>query len=88
MDFMEFVVLWLPVVITGVLIYLYVQVWTCDPQKERGLHIRGMFLKFATWPVFTLGFLLSLWNAKVPYIPTAKQSVKGFSPFARPILFH
>ncbi len=88
MDFMEFIGLWLPVIIIAVLIYLFVQTWTCHPEKERGLHLRGMFLKFACWPISFLGFLLSLWNGEIPYIPTAKQSVKGFTPFARPLIVH
>lgn len=88
MDFMEFMSRWLPVVAIAVSIYLYVQQWTCHPEAERGVHLRGMFLKFASWPVFALGFLLSILNKDIPYIPTAKQSVKGFSPFARPLLIH
>lgn len=88
MDFMEFIAHWMPVAAMGICIYLYVQQWLCHPNHERGLHWRGMFLKFACWPVFTLGFLLSLWNGEIPYIPTAKQAVKGFSPFARPLIIH
>lgn len=34
-----------------------------------------------------MGFLLALANKKIPYIPTAKQSVRGkISPFAKPLL--
>ena len=88
MDFMEFVSLWLPVVTIAIVIYLYVQQWTCHPEKESGLHLRGMFLKFACWTVFLLGFVLSIFNKEIPYIPTAKQSVKGFTPFARPLIIH
>ncbi|MBK7407308.1 MAG: hypothetical protein IPJ40_03985 [Saprospirales bacterium] len=47
-----------------------------------------MFLKFACWPIFLRGFLLSLRNADIPYIPTAKQAVKGFTPFVLPLLLH
>lgn len=44
-------------------------------------------MKFACWPVFFLGFILSLLNKKIPYIPTAKQAVIGsISPFAKPLL--
>lgn len=86
MDLTEFVLHWLPVVIVAITIYLYMQRWLCHPAAERGLHLKGMFLKFACWPVFTLGFLLSLWNGKIPYIPTAKQAVKGFTPFVRPLI--
>jgi cellulose synthase (UDP-forming) len=35
-----------------------------------------------------LGFLLSVVDRQIPYIPTSKQSVKGFTPFARPLLLH
>jgi cellulose synthase (UDP-forming) len=88
MDFSEFLVKWMPVAIIGVSIYLYVQQWLCYPQKERGIHWRGMVLKFACWPIFLRGFLLSLKNAEIPYIPTAKQSVKGFTSFVRPLIVH
>lgn len=88
MDMIDFVIHWIPVAIIGILIYLYVQNWFCHPAKEKGLHLKGMFLKFACWPVFLLGFLLSLWDGKIPYIPTAKQAVKGFTPFVRPLIIH
>ena len=88
MDFLEFLLKWLPMALVSVLVYLYVQQWLCHPEMERGLHWRGMFLKFACWPVFLRGFLLSLCNADIPYIPTAKQAVKGFTPFVRPLLVH
>jgi cellulose synthase (UDP-forming) len=88
MEFTEFLKLWLPIVINAMLIYLFVQTWYCHPAKERGVHLRGMFLKFACWPVFFLGFLISLWNGDIPYIPTAKLAVKSFTPFAKPLLIY
>ena len=46
-------------------------------------------MKFACWPVYFLGFLLSIVNAEIPYIPTAKKAVTGsFTPFARPLIVH
>jgi cellulose synthase (UDP-forming) len=86
MDIIDFLIHWLPVAICGILIYIFVQKWFCHPSKEKGLHLRGMFLKYACWPVFLLGFVLSLWDGKIPYIPTAKQAVKGFTPFVRPLI--
>ena len=89
MRFIEFVEYGIPVTIISILIYLYVQIWMCHPKVERGLHWNGMILKFACWPVFFLGFVLSLVDAEIPYIPTAKQAVIGkISPFARPLLIH
>ena len=86
MDFTEFLHLWLPIMVTAILIYLFVQTWYCHPAKERGFHLRGMFLKFACWPVYFLGFMISLWNGNIPYIPTAKLAVKSFTPFAKPLI--
>jgi len=88
MDFLEFLLHWTPMALISVLVYLYVQQWLCHPGAERGLHWRGMFLKFACWPVFLRGFLLSLWNADIPFIPTAKKAVSGFTPFVRPMIWH
>jgi len=87
MDFMEFLLHGVPVLIICVLVYLYVQYWMCHPGVERGLHWRGMVLKFACWPVFFLGFILSIVDKDIPYIPTAKQAVIGkISPFAKPLI--
>jgi cellulose synthase (UDP-forming) len=88
MNFLDFIVHWLPVAIIGLSIYLYVQRWMCDPKQETGLHWRGMFLKFACWPVFLQGFLLALLNIDIPYIPTSKQAVRGLTRFARPHVVH
>lgn len=87
MDFSEFVIQGSFVAFFGILIYLFVQQWMCHPETERGLHWRGMILKYACWPVFFLGFLLAIVNAEIPYIPTAKKAVRGyFTPFARPLV--
>lgn len=89
MSFIEFVIHGSRIAFFGLLIYLFMQQWMCHPGTERGLHWRGMVLKYASWSVFFLGFLLSIVNAEIPYIPTAKKAVRGyFTPFARPLLFH
>lgn len=87
MSFAEFIIRGSFIVFFSMAIYLYIQRWLCHPQSERGLHWRGMILKYACWPVFTLGFVLSIVNADIPYIPTAKKAVTGsISPFARPLM--
>lgn len=86
MEFSDFVINWTPLAFFGLTIYLYVQNWLCHREEEKGLHWRGMVLKFACWPVFLLGFVLSVFNRDIPYIPTAKQAVKGFTPFVRPLV--
>ncbi|MBJ6109595.1 glycosyltransferase [Hymenobacter sp. BT523] len=88
MDFFGFLDHWLPVGLVSLSIYVFVQRWLCHPEAERGLHWRGTFLKFACWPVFFMGFVLSIWDGEIPYIPTAKRAVKQFTPFVRPLLVH
>lgn len=88
MDFIQFLLHWSPLALIGLSLYLYVQRWLCHPEQERGLHLKGMFLKFACWPVFFMGFVLSVFNAKIPYIPTAKKAVGGLSTFVYPLLIH
>jgi cellulose synthase (UDP-forming) len=77
MRFDEFVTHGAPVALVGVAIYLYSQRWLCDPAVERGLHWRGLMLKVACWPVFLAGTVLAVARAEIPYIPTAKEAVRG-----------
>lgn len=87
MYFIEFLYYGLPIVFFSIWIYFHVQRWLCDPTSEQGLHWRGMVMKFACWPVYLMGFVLSLVDKEIPYIPTAKQAVVGkISPFAKPLL--
>ena len=89
MNFVEFLIHGSYVAFFAIVIYLYMQQWMSHPETERGFHWRGMVLKYASWSVFFLGFLLSIVNADIPYIPTAKKAVRGyFTPFARPIVLH
>lgn len=89
MEFADFIVYGSPVVLCAIAIYLFVQRWMCDTSTERGLHWRGMILKFACWPVFLMGFVLAVVNAEIPYIPTAKKAVTGYiTPFVRPMVIH
>jgi cellulose synthase (UDP-forming) len=87
MPFIEFLYYGFPVLVISVLVYLYVQYWMCHRETERGFHWRGMILKFSCCPVFLLGSLLSLVDAEIPYIPTAKQAVTGkITPFSKPLV--
>jgi len=76
------------IVLFSTLIYIYTQRWMCDRHTERGFHWRAMVLKYATWPVFLFGFLLTLIKKEIPYIPTSKKAKKEFSVFAKPLLWY
>jgi cellulose synthase (UDP-forming) len=53
------------------------QRWLCDPLTERGVHWRGLVLKWACWPVILAGTVLAILRAEVPYVPTPKQARPG-----------
>jgi cellulose synthase (UDP-forming) len=89
MDFTEFIILGSPIMLIAMLIYGYAQKFLCDKKTEKGIHWRGMVLKYSCWPVFTYAFYLTLINKKIPYLPTAKIAVKGFmNPFVMPLLLY
>jgi len=77
MRFVEFVTRGVPVALVGVGMYFYVQQWLVDPERERGTHWRGLVLKMACWPVFLVGTILAILRAEIPYVPTAKEAVRG-----------
>jgi cellulose synthase (UDP-forming) len=77
MSFAEFLVVSAPVAAIGAFIYGLMQRWLCDPLSERGVHWRGMMLKIACWPVFLAGTVLAVVHAEIPYVPTAKEAVRG-----------
>ncbi len=77
MRFAEFIAETGPVALVGVVLYLFVQRWMCDRDTETGLHLKGLALKIACWPIFLAGTLLAIVRADIPYIPTAKESVRG-----------
>ncbi|MEO7964613.1 MAG: glycosyltransferase [Gemmatimonadaceae bacterium] len=77
MRFAEFVSEGAPVAVVGMTMYAYVQRWLCHPATERGTHWRALVLKLACWPVFLAGTVLAVLRAEIPYIPTAKEAVRG-----------
>jgi len=77
MRFAGFLMAVVPVGAIGAAIYLYTQRWFCDARAERGLQWRGLILKIACWPIFVIGTLLAIARIELPYVPTAKQGVRG-----------
>jgi cellulose synthase (UDP-forming) len=77
MRFSEFLLEATPVGVVGVALYLFVQRWMCDPATERGIHWRGLVLKIACWPIFLAGTYFAVVRQNIPYIPTAKEAVRG-----------
>ncbi len=72
-QFTELIFRVLPLLIGIFLIRQFAQHYVLD-KYETGLHITGGILRVATWWVYLLGFLYTLIQIKVPYLPTPKKS--------------
>ena len=71
-DFLKFSLLFFGLFGISTIIRQYSQHWLLE-KHERGFQFIGGLLKHGTWWVFILGFLYTLFNIKVPYIPTPKD---------------
>jgi cellulose synthase (UDP-forming) len=67
----NFAVIFVPLCIMSLIIRLFAQRWLMEPH-ERGFHFTGGLLRTGTWWIFLLGFIYTLLDIKVPYIPTPK----------------
>ncbi|EMR03956.1 glycosyltransferase family 2 protein [Cesiribacter andamanensis] len=72
MDPLVFFAYYSPLLLCGLLIRQYAQRWLNEPH-ERGLHLIGGILRVGTWWIYITGFVYTLLNIKVPYIPTPKE---------------
>ncbi|MCD6019536.1 MAG: family 2 glycosyl transferase [Bacteroidetes bacterium] len=73
-DINNFAILFVPLCTLSLVIRLFAQRWLLE-KHERGLHLAGGILRTATWWIFLIGFIYSIFNIKVPYIPTPKEDV-------------
>ncbi len=71
-NFGDFVLLISPVLFSSFVIRFYIQRWLIS-DDERGFHIVGGILEILTWWVFCIGFLYTLIDKQVPYLPTPKN---------------
>ncbi|MFN5183496.1 MAG: glycosyltransferase family 2 protein, partial [Bacteroidota bacterium] len=74
-DVSIFVYSYLILSLLSYLIRIKVQKWLPE-ESERGFHIWGGILLMGSWWVFLTGFIYSLFNINVPYIPTPKNDTK------------
>lgn len=88
MSFSEFMIRAMPFAIFALLIYILSQRYLIDYQSEKGIYWRGMLMKFASWPVFTYAFYLTIVNKKIPYLPTSKRGNSKISIFFWPLLVY
>jgi cellulose synthase/poly-beta-1,6-N-acetylglucosamine synthase-like glycosyltransferase len=71
-DLRDFGMCFLPLCALSMVIRLFAQRWLME-KHERGFHLAGGILRTATWWIFLVGFVYSIFNIKVPYIPTPKE---------------
>ena len=73
-DAEPFLLFYLPIVFMTLLIRQYTQRWVLE-KTERGFHMRGGILQLGTWWVYIVGLVYTIFNVKVPYIPTPKEGI-------------
>ncbi len=71
-NFVDFMLRFLPVFLLSMLIRQYAQRWLLE-EHEKGFHILGGLLRVGTWWVYTLGLIYTILGVTVPYIPTPKN---------------
>lgn len=71
-NLIQFMQMTLPILIMTIVIRQYSQKWLLETH-ERGFHFVGGLLRIGTWWIYSLGFIYTLINVKVPYIPTPKD---------------
>lgn len=71
-DLRHFAFYFLPLCTLSLIIRLFAQRWLLE-KHERGFHFAGGILRMATWWIFLIGFVYTIFKIKVPYIPTPKE---------------
>ena len=69
-----FIVFYSPIVLMTLFIRQYTQRWLLE-KTERGFHLRGGILQLGTWWIYVVSLFYTIFNVKVPYIPTPKEGV-------------
>lgn len=70
----NFALYFVPLCGISMIIRLYAQRWLLE-DHEKGFHFAGGVLRLATWWIFLVGFIYTIFKIKVPYIPTPKEDV-------------
>lgn len=69
-----FILFYAPILLMTLFIRQYSQRWLLE-KTERGFHIRGGILQLGTWWIYFVSLIYTIFNVKVPYIPTPKEGV-------------
>ncbi|MES2592442.1 MAG: glycosyltransferase [Bacteroidota bacterium] len=71
-NLVQFGMYFFPLCAISMIVRLYAQRWLLE-KHERGFHFAGGILRTATWWIFLVGFVYTIFKINVPYIPTPKE---------------
>jgi cellulose synthase (UDP-forming) len=71
-DLSRFAVYFTALCIISIVIRMYAQRWLVE-KRECGFHLHGGVLRTATWWIFLIGLIYTIFKIRVPYIPTPKE---------------
>lgn len=74
MDLAPLLILYLPLQIWQLVIFLWLQQFNVDPKHESGLLLKGRLLTIAAWPIYFLAFLSVITRKRLTYAVTPKGS--------------
>jgi cellulose synthase/poly-beta-1,6-N-acetylglucosamine synthase-like glycosyltransferase len=72
MNLWELLLLYPPVLIWQQVLFLWLQRFNVDPQKESGFMLRGIFLNCAAWPIYFLALIKVITGKQLTYKVTPK----------------
>lgn len=76
MDFKTMLLLYLPLLLIQQVIFLWLQRFNIEPQKESGLFLRANLLNIAVWPVYLLAVVSVFFGKRLGYTVTPKGSAQ------------
>ena len=75
-DIVAFLLISSPFILFATLIHIYVQNWVLE-EDERGFHLLGGLIRNATWFIFLIGLVSSVFKINIKYLPTPKENYSG-----------
>ncbi len=78
MSLLPLIALYVPMVLSQLIIFFWLQRFNIDPKEERGFLWRGRLLSLAAWPIYFLAFVGVLAGKRLTYAVTPKGKEQNF----------
>jgi cellulose synthase/poly-beta-1,6-N-acetylglucosamine synthase-like glycosyltransferase len=85
MSLIPLLAIYIPLIIWQQIMFLWVQRFNVDPERESGFMIRGKLLNWAAWPIYFIAFVGVLCRKRITYKVTPKGNLQNMS--TSPFLF-